>query len=48
MPEWVPVNLRLMSHPLNWFIVFFMVTLAMVPVALLAETIHTAPKKKEA
>jgi hypothetical protein len=27
MPEWVPLNFALLKHPLNWFIVFFMVAL---------------------
>lgn len=33
MPEWVPINWALMKHPLNWFIVFFMVVLPLVAVS---------------
>lgn len=32
--DWFPVNFDLVKNPLNWFIVFFMVLLALVPLTL--------------
>lgn len=42
MLDWVPLNFDLLKNPLNWFIVFFMVTLALIPITLIY---HNVEKK---
>ena len=44
MMGWIPINLDLLKNPLNWLIVFFMVTLALIPLTLLFHNVsrHTA------
>ena len=42
--DWL--NIPLLKNPLNWAIVVLMVTLAMLPFALLHERVHGTPAKK--
>lgn len=42
--DWLPVNIDLLKHPLNWFIVFFMVLLPLVAVSLIHDH-YVAPKQ---
>lgn len=42
--DWL--NIPLMKNPLNWIIVLLMVTLAMLPFALLHERVHGTPGAK--
>lgn len=40
--DWLPVNFNLLKHPLNWFIVFFMVILPLVALSLIHDA-YVAP-----
>lgn len=38
--DYIPLNFALLKNPLNWLIVLFMVTLAMIPLVLLHDKVH--------
>lgn len=43
MPDWIPLNLKLMRNPLNWLVVFFMVLLPLIALAVVAEKFNQTP-----